>query len=118
MYGHNDNRSKKDIKYSSNELLFFIFSKYKERLPQQYQQKNCVKFFHQMDELRKSRYVCGVLLWNESNDLLCIIDSTGKLDMSLNKLVKTCKWSWCRHNVEGQLIQSKNPRSRYVPVRS
>ena len=85
MYAHNDNRSIKDIKYNLNELLFFIFSKYKERLPQQYQQKNCMKFFHQMAELRKSRYVCGVLLWNEFNDLLCIIDSTGKLNLPKGK---------------------------------
>ena len=38
-----------------------------------------------MDELRKSRYVCGVLLWNEFNDLLCIIDSTGKLNLPKGK---------------------------------
>ena len=90
MYGHNDNRSKEEnkkdiIKYHTDDFLSFIFLKYKKRLPQQYQQKTCREFFGLMAKLRKSRYVCGVLLRNEDKDLLCIVDSTGKINLPKGK---------------------------------
>ena len=59
--------------------------KYKKRLPQQYRQETPEKFFVQMTKLRKSRYVCGVLLRNEDKDLLCIVDSMGTVNLPKGK---------------------------------
>ena len=73
------------LKYIEYNILMYVYNKYRSKLPSEFANKDVYRFLKGVKNRRKDRYTSGCIVVNDNQELLCIINYQGKLNLPKGK---------------------------------